>query len=331
MSPGLFFNSSAANVEINQSGARMKIYHHLNEFIKPQCPIVTQGTFDGVHVGHRTLLKRIRDLAAEKHGEVVLLTFYPHPRKVLGGDQTKLEMLTSLDEKIMLLREFGVQHLVVHPFTAEFSKMEYDRFVQDVLVDCLGVKTLVIGYDHQFGHQRKGCMKTLRELAPGLGFEVEEIPEQEIDAIGVSSTRIRKSLQNGDVESATQLLGYRYCLSGRVVEGNRIGRTLGYPTANILPHDPDKLVPANGIYAVRVLVGEQWFNGALSIGHRPTFDNGARAIEVHILGFDAQIYGKDITLQFCHYLRPELKFTSAAELVDQMQRDVEHCLLLLNR
>lgn len=309
----------------------MKIYHHLNEFIKLQYPIVTQGTFDGVHVGHRMLLQRIRDLAAEKNGEVVLLTFHPHPRKVIGKDQLPLEMLSSLEEKVGLLREFGVQHLVIHPFTMEFSRMEYDRFVKDVLVDCLGVKTLVIGYDHQFGHQRKGSMATLRDLAPGLGFEVEEIPEQDIDAIAVSSTRIRKALKLGDVESAAQLLGYRYSLTGRVMEGNKIGRTLGFPTANLHPNDPDKLVPANGIYAVKVLVKGEWLNGALSIGHRPTFDNGQRSIEVHIMGFDEQIYGETLTLQFCHYLRPELKFSSAEELVDQMHKDVAQCLVLLNK
>jgi len=309
----------------------MKIYHHLNEFIKPQYPIVTQGTFDGVHVGHRMLLKRIRDLATEKNGEVVMLTFHPHPRKVIGGDHQQLEMLTSLDEKILLLREFGVQHLVIHPFTTEFSKMEYDRFVRDVLVDRLGVKTLVIGYDHQFGHQRKGSMSTLRELAPSLGFEVEEIPEQDIDAIAVSSTRIRKALKMGDVEAAAQLLGYHYEISGRVMEGNKIGRTLGFPTANLMPDDPDKLVPANGIYAVQVFVRGAWQKGALSIGHRPTFDNGRRTIEVHIMGFDEQIYGETLTLKFCHYLRPELKFASAEDLMDQMHKDVARCLVLLGK
>lgn len=309
----------------------MKIYHHLDEFIKPQYPIVTQGTFDGVHVGHQKLLGRIRDLAIEKQGEVVLLTFHPHPRKVIFGNEAGLEMLTCLPEKIRLMEQYGVQHLVIHPFTMDFSRMEYDAFVRDVLVEKLGVKTLVIGYDHQFGHQRKGSMKTLREMAPRLGFEVEEIPEQEIDAIGVSSTRIRKALKAGDVEAAAQLLGYRYHLSGRVVEGNKVGRTIGYPTANIQPDDADKLIPANGIYAVKVEVEGRWYKGALSIGHRPTFDNGARTIEVHILGFDEQIYGKQITLEFYSFLRPELKFAAVEELVQQMNKDVEQCLLLLNR
>jgi riboflavin kinase/FMN adenylyltransferase len=308
----------------------MKIYKHLDEYIKPQYPIVTVGTFDGVHIGHKMLLNRVRDLARELNGEVVLMTFHPHPRKVIFGQEAGLEMLSSLEEKASRMASFGVDHLVIQPFTVDFSKMEYDDFVRNILVDKLGVKRLVIGYDHQFGHQRKGSMKALREMGPSLGFEVEEIPEQEIDAIAVSSTRIRKALKNGEVEVAAQLLGYPYMLTGRVVKGQQLGRTLGFPTANLQVVDPDKLVPANGIYAVKVELDGQFLNGALSIGHRPTFDNGNRSIEVHILGFDEDIYGRTMTLHFHHYLRPELKFHSAAELISQMQLDVEKCLHLLS-
>jgi len=308
----------------------MQIYRHIDEFIKPQYPIVTVGTFDGLHIGHKMLLKRLAALAGEKKGEVVLLTFHPHPRKVLFQDANGLEMLSTLEEKMKLMEQYGVDHLVIQPFTTDFSKMEYDEFVQEILVDKLGVKTLVIGYDHQFGHQRRGSMKTLAAMAPALGFEVEEIPEQDIDAIAVSSTRIRKALKNGEIEVATQLLGYQYCIAGRVVEGKQIGRTLGFPTANILCDDPDKLIPANGIYAVKVEIDGQLWKGALSIGNRPTFDNGARSIEVHILEFDENIYGKNLRIFFHQYLRPELKFHSAEALVVQMQKDVEQCHLLLN-
>lgn len=307
----------------------MQIYRHIDEFIKPQYPIVTVGTFDGLHIGHKMLLKRLAALAGEKKGEVVLLTFHPHPRKVLFQDANGLEMLSSLEEKMKLMEQYGVDHLVIQPFTTDFSKMEYDEFVHNILVDKLGVKTLVIGYDHQFGHQRKGSMKALEKMAPALGFKLEEIPEQDIDAIAVSSTRIRKALKNGEVEVAAQLLGYHYCISGRVVEGKKIGRTLGFPTANIQCDDPDKLIPANGIYAVKVEVEQRLYTGALSIGNRPTFDNGARTIEVHILGFDDDIYGKKIRIYFHHYLRPELKFHSAEDLVAQMQKDVEQCQVLL--
>lgn len=307
----------------------MQIYRDIDDFIRPPFPIVTVGTFDGLHIGHKMLLQRLVALAKEQSGEVVLLTFHPHPRKVLFQDAADLEMLSSLDEKIELMEAFGVNHLVIQPFTTDFSKMEYDEFVKDILVGKLGVKTLVIGYDHQFGHRRKGSMKALREMGPALGFNVEEIPEQDIDAIAVSSTRIRKALKNGEVEIAAQLLGYPYSLSGRVVKGKQIGRTLGFPTANIVSDDPDKLIPANGIYAVTVELDGTTYRGALSIGHRPTFDNGVRTVEVHLLGFDDDIYGKHLRLQFRHFLRPELKFSSAEALIIQMNKDVEQCNLFL--
>ncbi|MBL7923502.1 MAG: adenylyltransferase/cytidyltransferase family protein, partial [Bacteroidia bacterium] len=195
---------------ISELSGHMQIYRHIDEYVKPSYPILTVGTFDGVHIGHQMILERLADLAREKDGEVVLLTFYPHPRKVLLKDAAGLEMLTTMEEKSCLLEKFGVKHLVIQPFTLDFSKMEYDDFVKNILVEKLGVKTLVIGYDHQFGHQRKGSMQALQEMAPALGFEVEEIPEQDIDAIAVSSTRIRKALKNGEVEIAAQLLGYPY-------------------------------------------------------------------------------------------------------------------------
>lgn len=307
----------------------MQIYRNIGEYIKPQYPIVTVGTFDGVHIGHKMILERLTALAKEKSGEVVLLTFYPHPRKVLFQDSAQLEMITSLDDKISLMKQLGVNHLVIQPFTIDFSKMEYEDFVKDILVEKLGVKMLVIGYDHQFGHQRKGSMAELQKLGPQLGFEVEEIPEQDIDAIAVSSTRIRNALKRGEVEIAAHLLGYDFRLSGRVVKGKQIGRTLGFPTANMQCNDLDQLVPANGIYAVLVEWKGTFLKGALSIGHRPTFDNGARTIEVHILEFEEDIYGDDITLHFKNYLRPELKFHSAEELVTQMQNDITRCYELL--
>jgi len=307
----------------------MQIYRHIDEYVQPQYPIVTVGTFDGVHIGHQMILERLADLAKEKEGEVVLLTFYPHPRKVLAQEAQALEMITSLDDKISLMEHFGVKHMVIQPFTLDFSKMEYEEFVKNILVEKLGVKTLVIGYDHQFGHQRKGSMKELEKLGPQLGFEVIEIPEQDIDAIAVSSTRIRKALKQGEVAVAANLLGYDYKLSGKVVKGKQLGRELGFPTANIQCADPDQLVPANGIYAVMVEWKEQMLKGALSIGHRPTFDNGERSIEVHILGFDENIYGESLTIHFRHYLRPELKFHSAEELVTQMHKDKEQCYELL--
>jgi len=309
----------------------MQIYRDIEEFPCLECPIVTIGTFDGVHLGHQKILKRLKDIANQANGEVLLLTFYPHPRKVLFPEQNDLQLLSTLDEKVKLLSNYGVQHLVIHPFTKDFSQMEHNDFIKEVLVKKLGVQTLVIGYDHQFGHNRKGSFKELAQLAPNYGFNLEEIPEQDIDEVAISSTRIRKALLKGDVKDAAALLGYDYQITGKVVEGKQLGRTLGFPTANLLPFDKDKLVPAMGVYAVLVEVLGATFKGVLSIGNRPTFDNGERSIEVNIFDFDAVIYNEPITLTFKEYLRGDLKFSSAAELVLQMNKDKAKSLELLSK
>jgi riboflavin kinase/FMN adenylyltransferase len=309
----------------------MQIYRHLDSFQPPQRPVLTIGTFDGVHTGHQQILNRLRSIAREQNGAVCLMTFYPHPRKVLYPQHSSLSTLNTLEEKEGLLSGFGVEHLLVQPFTRDFSLMSYDRFVKEILVEKLKVHTLVIGYDHQFGYQRKGDMKALEVLAEQYGFQLEEIPEHDVDALAVSSTRIREALNQGRVSSAAQLLGYAYSLSGRVVGGKKIGRTLGFPTANLLPDDPDKLVPALGIYAVRVEWNGALYKGALSIGRRPTFDNGEVSVEVHLLDFDEDLYGERLRLYFEHFIRPELRFTSVEELIEQMHRDVALCHELLAR
>lgn len=307
----------------------MQIYRHLDSFQPPSRPVLTIGTFDGVHTGHRQILNRLCSIAREQNGEVCLMTFHPHPRKVLYPDQTSLSTLNTLEEKESLLSGFGVQHLLVQPFTRDFSLLSYDRFVKEILVEKLKVHTLVIGYDHQFGYQRKGDMKALEVLAEQYGFKLEEIPEHDVDALAVSSTRIREALSKGQVGSAAQLLGYSYSLAGRVVGGRKIGRTLGFPTANLLPDDPDKLVPAPGIYAVRVEWKGALYKGALSIGRRPTFDNGEVTIEAHLLDFDDDLYGERLRLYFEHFIRPELRFASVEELIEQMHRDIALCHELL--
>ncbi len=307
----------------------MQIYKHINQFPKNSRPVLTLGTFDGVHLGHQKILAHLRAVAAKNGGEVTLLTFYPHPRKVLFPEMSDLQLLSTLDEKCALLEKYGVQHLIIQPFSRDFSMLEHDEFIKQILVEKLGVKTLVIGYDHQFGHNRKGTFKDLQELAPGMGFEVVEIPEQDIEEIAVSSTRIRKALFKGDVLQASQLLGYDYTLSGQVVKGNQIGRTIGFPTANINVEDPEKLIPANGVYAVLVDVDGQRYRGALNIGTRPTFDNGERKVEVFILDFNRDIYGERITVHFKHRLRDELKFPTVNDLIEQMNADIRTTMELL--
>jgi riboflavin kinase/FMN adenylyltransferase len=254
----------------------MKIYYNLDNFPELNCPVLTLGTFDGVHIGHQKILSRINDMAKSVNGESVLMTFHPHPRAVIFPDQRDIRMISTLDEKIALLEQHGIQHLVVQSFTRDFSMLNHDSFIREYLVKKIGVKKMVIGYDHQFGHDRKGSFAELQSLAPQLGFTVEEIPEQDINDVAVSSTRIRKALFEGRVEAAAGLLGYNYTFSGRVVKGKQLGRKLGFPTANLECPDPLKLVPANGVYAVYVIVNNVQYKGVLSIGTRPTFDNGAR-------------------------------------------------------
>lgn len=307
----------------------MQIYKGLDDFPKLQSPVLTLGSFDGVHVGHQKILSRLMDAARSINGQVVLLTFDPHPRKILFPSSNSVQLLSTLEEKIELLNKYGVEHLVVQPFTRDFSMMEHDFFIRELLVKQIGVKKLVIGYDHQFGHNRAGSFKELELLAPQLDFTVEEIPEQDINDSAVSSTRIRKALLEGNIVDANNLLGYDYSFTGTVVKGNQIGRKLGFPTANLLTHDPDKLVPTNGVYAVFVEVHGAVFKGVLSIGTRPTFDNGARSVEVNIFEFNQDIYGEECTVRFKNFIRPELKFNGVGELVVAMKKDKEKTLELL--
>ena len=288
----------------------MQIYHRITEFPPLKRPIVTIGTFDGVHLGHQKIIERLKELAILADGEVLLLTFHPHPRKVLYPEQKDLQLLSTLDEKTLLLEKYGIQNLVIQEFTKEFAQIDHETFIREVLVEKIGVHTLVVGYDHQFGKDRKGSFKELKQLAPKYGFKVEEIPEQDINEIAISSTRIRKALLHGDVKDASHLLGYDYQVSGKVVKGKQLGRTLGFPTANLEPYDTDKLIPAMGVYAVVVEVFGNSYKGVLSIGNRPTFDNGERSIEVNIFDFDSDIYGENITIVFKEYLRGDLKFNS---------------------
>ncbi len=305
----------------------MNIYKSIDEFTPVANAIVTIGTFDGVHVGHQKLIQRIIELAAEINGEVVLLTFFPHPRMVLYPDSHGLQLLNTMDEKIVLLRQFGVKHLIIHPFSKEFSRLNATEFVRDILVNKIGLKKLVIGYDHHFGRNREGSIEALKELSQLYDFDVEQIPEQDINDIAVSSTKIRNALQSGDMKIANQFLGYNYSLNGLVVEGKRIGRTIGFPTANISIGEDYKLIPALGVYAVKVMLNENGaekiYKGALSIGTRPTFDDGAVSIEVFIMDFDKNIYGESISIQLIAKLRDEMKFDTVDELVIRMKSDVE--------
>lgn len=308
----------------------MKIYRSLNDFVPLKNAVVTIGTFDGVHIGHQKIIARLTETAAQIGGEVVLLTFFPHPRMVLFPDDNDLVLLNTLEEKIKLLEKYGVRHLLVYPFSKEFSRTSSTEFVRDILVNKIGTKKLVIGYDHHFGRNREGSFNELLELSSLYGYEVEKIPEQDIDDVAVSSTKIRKSLLSGDIKTATAFLGHPYSITGKVVKGKQIGRTLGFPTANIHVEEKYKLIPANGVYAVNVEINTRLLKGVLSIGNRPTFDNGERSIEVHIFNFNEDIYNSSLSIYFNGFLRPDLKFDSAETLKSQMLQDKEQAIKLLS-
>lgn len=308
----------------------VKVYYNLSEFVQPSNPVVTIGTFDGVHLGHQTILKRLVTEANAVQGESVLLTFYPHPRMVLFPERKQL-LLSTLEEKIDLLRQQGLDHLIIQPFTREFSMMSYEEFVREILVRQLGVKKLVIGYDHQFGRNREGSFENLRKMAPELGFDVDEISAKLIDDNVISSTKVREALEAGRVEDANALLGYRYAISGTVVKGKQLGRTIGFPTANVVVSDTFKLIPSNGVYAVEVLHNNQVHQGVMNIGVRPTVDGVTRTNEVHIMDFNSDIYGESLKVSFVQRIRDELKFDSLEALKSQIKKDEQMARSLLSK
>jgi riboflavin kinase/FMN adenylyltransferase len=299
----------------------LKVFHSIEEFQKVKGAVVTTGTFDGVHVGHRKIINRLNETAKKIGGESVLLTFHPHPRMVLFPDNHGLELITTMDEKIKLLEEAGVQNLIIHPFTKEFSRTTSLDFIRDILVDKLGTSVLVIGYDHHFGRNREGSFEHLRESGPLYGFQVEEISVQDVDDVAVSSTKIRKALQDGDVLTASRYLAHPYQLCGTVIHGDKLGREIGYPTANIQVDDETKVIPANGVYACYVYVGENKFGGMLNIGNRPTVNGQMRRIEVNIFEFGEELYGQQLVLELKDRIRDERKFGNLEELKERLAID----------
>lgn len=308
----------------------MKIYHGIDDFSQLQYAVVTSGTFDGVHVGHQKIFSRLREIASRNFGETVVLTFWPHPRLVLHPEDEDLKLLNTFEEKADLLKDQGIQHLIRIPFTKEFSQLSSEQFIQEVLVKTIGTRKLVIGYDHHFGKNREGSFEQLKLNAPRYGFEVEEIPKQEVDHVAVSSTKIRKALEAGDIETANHFLGQPYRITGRVITGDRIGHTLGFPTANIDTDTRYKLVPADGIYAVTVSYEHERYGGMLYIGKRPTLQGTRRNIEVNIFDFNRDIYGETLTLHLHKMLRGDQTFESLEAMTVQLGRDKVNALEVLS-
>jgi len=313
----------------------MKVHTDIAHLPAFQNAVVTIGTFDGVHEGHRAILRRLCDTARETGGESVIVTFHPHPRVVVGR-QHRIDLLTTLPERIRLLRDAGVDHLVVIPFDGTFAAMNATSYISEFLVGLFHPKIIIIGYDHRFGQGRQGDYHLLEELAPRFGFTVQEIPEQLLDAAAVSSTRIREALRAGRIGEANANLGYPYFFEGTVVKGDQRGRTIGFPTANIQLDDPDKLVPANGVYAVMAHIPDGELDGGpqkgmMNIGVRPTVDGSHRTIEVHLLDFEGDLYGKKLVVEIRNHLREEKKFGSLDALKAQLAVDKANTLQVLGK
>jgi riboflavin kinase/FMN adenylyltransferase len=308
----------------------MKVYTNIDDFKDIKNPIVTAGTFDGVHLGHQKIISRLKEVAKEEDGNTVLLTFSPHPRMVLFPDDNELKLLNTLPEKIELLEKYGVDHLIVYPFTKEFSRLTSIEFVRNILVNRIQTKRLVIGYNHHFGRNREGAFEHLKEYGPLYGFEVEEIPAKDIDHIEISSTKIRNALLIGDVKTAIAYLGHIYSLTGTVVKGKQLGRTIGYPTANLQVMDTYKLIPGDGVYVVKVKHKNAFYGGMLNIGNNPTVEGKGKSIEVNIFDFDKEIYGDETTIYFIERLRDEVKFNNLEELKEQLARDKQDSMSKFN-
>ena len=307
----------------------MKVVDHLEEFEKPSFAAVTIGRFDGVHIGHQAILKRIVEEARVNNGKSVLITLWPHPRFILNKDADKLKLLSTFEEKVALVKELGVDFILKIAFTPEFSNLSGDEFVQQILVEKVGTKKLFIGYDHHFGNNREGNIQFLKSNESSYGFKVNEISKQEIDHIGVSSTKIRSALESGEIHLSNSLLGRNYSIKGVVVDGNKTGRSLGYPTANIQVSAPYKLCPADGVYAIKAIVNQKEYLGMLNIGFKPTVDGSKRTIEAHLFNFDEDIYGHEIVVEFVKGIRKEMKFESLEVLKEQLDKDKEAALRIL--
>ena len=292
--------------------------------------MVTVGTFDGVHSGHMEIFRKMADDARAISGETVVITFHPHPRLVIHPDSKYLKFINTQEKKYDLIAEAGIQHLVIIPFTREFSHLSSAEFVRRYLVEKVGVKKLIVGYDHHFGKDRLGGYNDLKGLGKIHGFEVEEVSVKSIDGIPVSSTKIRNALNEGDVRLANMLLGYEYSITGKVVFGNRIGRTIGFPTANIELEDEFKLISKVGVYACRVQWNGKIYKGMGNIGYRPTIEKGDLTIEVHIFDFDQEIYGDTITIFFIERIRDEIRFENLSALRHQLILDMARVLEILS-
>jgi len=304
----------------------MNIYKGVESIKNITNPVLTIGTFDGVHIGHQKIIHQLNEEAAKVNGESALLTFFPHPRMVLQPNDHSLKLIQTQEEKINKLAEFGLKNLIVIPFTKEFSNLSAIDFVESILVEKLKIKKIIIGYDHQFGNNREGDLKFLVSMAPKYGFEVIEIPAQEINDVNVSSTQVRNAVLNGDIHIANKYLGQAFKINGTVVKGKQLGRTIGFPTANVKIEDPYKIIPAIGVYNVIIKLQNSTHKGMMNIGYRPTISNELElSLEVHLLDFNGDLYNQFVTVNVLNRIRNEKKFPSIDHLKAQLKEDEQTC------
>ena len=307
----------------------MQVHYGFESYKNIKNPIVTVGTFDGVHFGHQKIIQRLQKIAKKNNGESVLLTFDPHPRKILLNDQG-LKLIHTINEKINILENLGLDHLVIYPFTVEFSKFSAKRYIDELLIQKLGTHTLVIGYDHHFGNDREGNIDLLKKYEKSNPFYLEEIKAHEIEEIKISSTKVRSAIEKGNIHLVNDYCGHFYEFSGEVVHGNGIGKTIGTPTANIKLNSNEKIIPLDGVYAVVCQIKDANYKGIMNIGFKPTVDEGQkRTVEIHLFDYEKDIYGQDLRTKVIERIRDEVKFNSLKELKSQILKDNEKAKIIL--
>lgn len=298
----------------------LKIFHSIKDFSSPKKTILTLGTFDGVHIGHKKILEKVIQHTHGEEYESLVLTFFPHPRMILQ-ERSEIKLLNTISEKVILLEQLGIQNLVIHPFDESFSRLTAEEFVKTVLVEQFKIQKIIIGYDHRFGRNRTADINNLIEFGEKYNFEVEQISAQEINAISVSSTKIRNAIQQGDMVLANKYLGYNYFLTGNVIQGKQLGRTIGFPTANLKIEEDYKLIPLKGVYIVSSQINNQEVFGMMNIGLNPTVGGENLSIEIHYLDFEADLYNQQITISILKRIRGEEKFDSITLLKEQIEKD----------
>lgn len=308
----------------------LKIFHSINDFSSTKKTILTLGTFDGVHIGHKKILEKVIQKTKNEDYESLVLTFFPHPRMVLQ-EHSNIKLLNTIDEKIDLLEQIGIENLVIHPFDEAFSRLTAEEFVKIVLLDRFHIQKIIIGYDHRFGKNRTANIDNLIDFGKQYNFEVEQISVQEINDISVSSTKIRKALLDGDMALANEYLGYNYFLTGIVIRGKQLGRTIDFPTANLKIEENYKLIPQNGVYIVTSTINQKTVFGMMNIGFNPTVKGQSQSIEIHYFDFNEDLYNQKIRVSLLHRIRSEQKFESVAHLKEQLEKDKKTALAYLNK